>query len=119
VPINSLNVKTLAYLVYLKLILFFSNVICFFADDLKRTKAVTKMLASWLISLNSCFLNLFVLTYLYVLILKKYKQFSFDKKRAIIHFIKNFAKVIKLKDKGLKEKLSGQLIKTRLGLLLY
>jgi hypothetical protein len=118
VLINSFNAKTLAYLVYLKLILSFSNVICLFTNDLRRIKAMTKMLVSWLISLNSCSLNLFMLTYSYVLILKKYKQFSFDKKKAIIYFIKNLAKVTKLRDKGLKEKLSRRLTKARLIALL-
>jgi predicted membrane-bound spermidine synthase len=118
VPINSLNAKTLAYFVYLKLILSFSNVICLFVNDLGRTEVVTKMLASWLISLSSCSLDLLVSTYSCVLILKKYKQSSFNKEKAIIYFIKNLAKVTKLKNKGLRQKLSRRLTEARLIALL-
>jgi hypothetical protein len=118
VPIDSLDAKTLAYLVYSKLISSFSNVICLFADDLGGTGAVTEMLASWLISLSSRSSDLPASTYPRVLILKKYEQSSFDEERATIHFMRNLAKVTKLRDGGLGEKLSGRLTEARLIALL-
>lgn len=118
VPIDSLDAKTLAYLVYSKLISPFSNVICLFADDLGGTEAVTEMLASWVISLSNRSPDLPASTLPRVLILKLCEHSSFDEERATVHFMKGLARVAKLRDGGLGQKLSGRLTEARLIALL-
>ena len=50
---NGLDPKSLAHLVYAKLIAPFSTVICFFAEDFGGQETIVEILAVWLMSFSS------------------------------------------------------------------
>jgi hypothetical protein len=118
VPMDTLNAQTLAHLVYSKLMSPFSNIMCLFADDLGGTGAVIELLASWVISLNSRSSDLPASTFPRVLILKICDHSSFDEEWATIHFMRDLARVIKVRGGGLGPKPSGKLTEARLIALL-
>ena len=113
VPIDSLDAKTLAHLVYSKLISPFSSVICLFVDDLGGME-VTDMLASWVISLSNRSSDLPASTYPQVLILKLCEHSGFDEERATVQFMRGLVRAAKLRDGGLGQKESGRLAEARL-----
>lgn len=101
----------LANLVYKKLISPFCTIICFFADDLGGTRAIAKILASWLISLSNRSSDLPMSTYPRVLILNRWHDpnATFDEKLATICFMQELRQETDLINGSFRQRENGQL----------
>ena len=116
---NGLDPKSLAHLVYAKLIAPFSTVICFFAEDLGGLQAIAQILAVWLMSFSSRSSDLPPSTNPRVLILIRHQDYlSFDEQAATKRFMMDLGREAEKKNGIMTGQLNGRLKKAKLDELL-
>ena len=104
---DELNINTLAHLVYLRMLSPFSTIMCYFADDLGGTRAVAKILASWLTSSSDSPSDLPASTYPRVVIFISDDRELFNEERATIDFVQELAVEIRSRN-GRVQRSNGQ-----------
>jgi hypothetical protein len=88
---DEFDLSTLAHLIYLRMLSPFATVICYFADDLGGTRAVAKILASWIAGSSDGPSDLPASTYPRVVIFKSDDRASFNEERATLDFVEELA----------------------------
>jgi hypothetical protein len=117
--IHGLDPKTLAHLVYAKLIAPFSTVICFFAEDFGGLQAVAEILAVWLICFSNRPSDLPPSSHPRVLVLVRSDDFpSFNEQAATKRFMLDVGREAEAKNGIMTGELNGRLKKARLDELL-
>ena len=114
---QGLDIRTVANILYAKLVAPFSTVICFFAEDLGGTIGVAKMLSSWIISLSNRSSEFTMRTFPRVIVLKEWNDMQsgiFDEKLATREFLRALMEESELR-KALRKGDFGNLLKHQFG----
>jgi hypothetical protein len=88
---DEFDINTLAHMVYLRMLSPFTTIICYFADDLGGTRAVAKILASWITGSSCGPSDLPASTFPRVVIFKSDDRASFNEERATLDFVEELA----------------------------
>ncbi|KFY92672.1 hypothetical protein V500_04073 [Pseudogymnoascus sp. VKM F-4518 (FW-2643)] len=118
---HSRNPRTLANLVYSKLISPFCTIICFVADDFGGIKNVAKELASWLVCSNNAPTDLPRSSHPRVFVLKRWDndgpfRAGFDEKLATIEFMHELRKEVEI-DRSFSQRMGDAELEDLLGRL--
>ncbi|KAG0649360.1 Calcium-independent phospholipase A2-gamma [Hyphodiscus hymeniophilus] len=116
---NGLDPKSLAHLVYAKLLAPFSNIICFFAEDFGGQQALAEILVVWLVSFSNRSSDLAPPTYPRVIIMiRSDDSITFDEEAATRIFMKTLGAETETKNGVMTGELGDKLRKAKLDELL-